>query len=121
MLLFELFWTPTIMSAIVLEANLYATTRDALGKTIGGENWEEFAVLGLRAFMAMAIYMGMKKQPNYRTYWMQDSFFFCPKISSMFTRQRFMDLRRCLHVMNRREYGHIERTNPRYDKVHQTC
>ena len=56
------------MSAIVVETNLYATSRDVLEKSKGVENWEEFIVLGLKAFMAMATYMGMKKQPNYKTY-----------------------------------------------------
>ena len=51
-----------------MDTNLYTTTKDALGKTKGGENWEEFTMLALRAFMAMEIYMDMKKQPNYKTY-----------------------------------------------------
>ena len=58
------------MSAIVVKTNLYTTTKDALGKTKGGENWKEFTISGLKSFMALAIYMGMKKQPNYKTYWM---------------------------------------------------
>ena len=87
MVLFQLFWTLAIMSDIVVETNLYATSKDPSGKCKGGENWEEFTVLELRAFMAMAIYMGMKKQPNYRTYWMWNSFFFCPKILGIFKRQ----------------------------------
>ena len=30
-----------------------------------------------------------------------------------------MDFKRCLHITNRREYEHIEKNDPRYDKVHQ--
>ena len=85
--LFELFCTPAIMSAIVVESNLYITSRDALGKTKGGAHWKEFTVPSLQAFMVMAIYVGMKKQPYYRTYRMKNSFFYYPKIASIFSRQ----------------------------------
>ena len=30
-----------------------------------------------------------------------------------------MDLRRFLHITNRKEYEHIDTIDPRYDKVHQ--
>ena len=30
-----------------------------------------------------------------------------------------MDLRRCLHIINRIEYENINKNDPRYDKVHQ--
>ena len=66
---------------------------------------------GLRAFVAIAIYMGMKNQPNYKTYWMTNSFFSCSKIAPIVIRQRLMDLRRCVHITNRREYEDIDRND----------
>ena len=62
--LFELFWTPIIMDAIVREINRYAMALDALGRTRGGPDWEDLSIGGLKAFMAIALYMGMKKQQN---------------------------------------------------------
>ena len=83
--LFELFWTAAILNDIVEETNAYARGGGtAAGSTMGGPNWEEFTVPGLKAFMAMAVLMGMKKQPNYKTYWMKDSFFHCDMISNIF-------------------------------------
>ena len=38
--LFELFWTPVIIDAIVRETNRYATALDSLGRTCRGPNWE---------------------------------------------------------------------------------
>ena len=90
--LFELFWTLVIMDAIVRETNRCATALDAMGTTCRGPNWEELTIGGLKAFMAMALYIGMKKQPNYKTYWMKDSFFHCSKISSFFSCARFIKL-----------------------------
>ena len=65
--LFELFWTPVIIDAIVRKTNRYAMALDALGRTLGGLDWKDLTIGGLKAFMAMALYMGMKKQPNYKT------------------------------------------------------
>ena len=49
------------MEDIVRETNRYATTRDASGKTRGGDNWKQFTVNGLKAYMTLALYMEMKK------------------------------------------------------------
>ena len=116
--LFELFWTPTILGAIVDETNRYANAPiDDHGHTKGGPNWENLTIPGLKAFIAIALYMGLKIQPNDKMYWMQDSLFHCAKISSVFSRTRFQDLRRCLHVTN---VGNIDRRDPFYDKIGQT-
>ena len=108
------------MDEIVRETNRYATTPDAGGKLKGGSNWEQLSVSGLKAFMALALYMEMKKQPNYKTYWMRGSLFHCPRISSIFSRSRFIDLRRCLHLTKSKLHGHMERGDLGFDKLHQT-
>jgi hypothetical protein len=119
--MFELFWTLAIMNAIVEETNRYATApMDTNGNTLGGTQWEDLTVAGLKAFMALALYMGLKKQPNYKTYWMRDTLFHCPVISNIITRARFMELRRCLHITNPTVYENIERGDPGYDKIRQT-
>ena len=114
---FELFWTPTMMNDIVRETNRYSTTSDSLGRTRGGLQGEEFTVDALKAFMAIALYMGMRKQSSYKTYRMKDSFFHCSKISSIFSRARFIELRRCLHLTNNWDVGNIEHGAPSYDKL----
>ena len=53
------------MDDIVRETNRYATTLDVIGRTQGGPNWEQSIEGGLKMFMVVALYMGMKKQPNY--------------------------------------------------------
>lgn len=67
--LFSLFWTPTILNAIVNESNRYANSLDELGHMRGGPRWTNLTVTDLQAYMACAIYMGLKGQPNYYTYW----------------------------------------------------
>jgi hypothetical protein len=120
MQLFNLFWPWTILRDIVNETNRYARQDDGAGGTMEGRRWEQLTMAGLKAFMAIHIYIGLKKQPNLKTYWMHDSIFHCDTISNIFTRQRFQDLRRCLHITNPAQYENVQRDDPAYDKIHQT-
>jgi hypothetical protein len=64
--------------------------------------------------------MGMKKQPNYKTYWENEgTIFHCPIISNIMTRERFIQLRRCLYITNLGTYEHIPKGDARYDKLRQ--
>jgi hypothetical protein len=116
---FELFWPFTMLRKIVFETNRYAThSLDALGNTMGGAKWVSTSVAELKAFLAIHMYMGMKRQPNIKTYWEKvGSLFHCPIISSIMSRDRFIRLRRCLHITNPATYEHIEKGDARYDKL----
>jgi hypothetical protein len=75
---------------------------------------------GLKAFLAIHMYMGMKRQPNYKSYWGKvGTLFHCPIISNIMTRERFIQLRRCLHITNPGTYEHIPKGDPHYDKLRQ--
>ena len=93
---------------------------DDLRRTHGGPNWEQLIVASLRAFMALALYMGLKCQPNYKTYWSNNTLFYCPMVANIFTRERFMALWRLLHVTNAETYVHIQCGDAMYDKLCQT-
>ena len=55
--------------AIVDETNRYATIPlDDYENTKGGPHRKNLTIYGLKAFMALALYMGLKVQPNYKTY-----------------------------------------------------
>jgi hypothetical protein len=77
-------------------------------------------VARLKAFMEIHMYMRMKKQPNYKTYWKKEgSFFHCPIISNIMTRERFVELHRCLHLTNPAKYDHIDKDDVGYNKLRQ--
>ena len=62
--------------------------------------------------------MGMKKQPNLKTYWQKPgSIFHCPIISMSFTHERFMAIRKCLHITNPSTYANIDRGEAGFDKI----
>jgi hypothetical protein len=119
--LFELFWPFNLLCKIIIETNHYATEPlDAHGSTRGGPKWETLTVPRLKAFLAIHMYMGMKRQPNYKSYWEKEgSFFHCPIISNIMTRECFIQLRRCLHITNPDTYEHIPKGDPLYDKLRQ--
>lgn len=80
----------------------------------GGARWSDLTVIELQAYMVCALYMGSKGQLNYYTYWMRDSLWHCLGI---FSRLRFQQLRRCLHLTNLHGIG---RGDIGYDKIGQT-
>jgi hypothetical protein len=82
--------------------------------------WMNLTIAGLKAFLAIQMYMGMKRQPNMKSYWEKaGSFFHCPTISNIMTRERFRELVRCLHITNPEGYENIQKGNPGYDKIRQ--
>jgi hypothetical protein len=105
----------------VVETNRYATRPlDAQGHTMEGSKWVNLTIAGLKAFIVIHMYMGMKRQPNMKCYWEKEgSFFHCPTISNIMPRERFKDLVRCLHITDPAEYEHIQKGEPDYDKIRQ--
>jgi hypothetical protein len=119
--LWESFWPFNLLRKIVDETIRYATKVKGDGTTEGGPKWKDITVACLKAFIAVHIYMGIKRQPNSKVYWhWEGSFFHCPTISNIMTRERFCDIRRCLHITNTAEYEHIQKGEPDYDKMCQT-
>jgi hypothetical protein len=104
-----------------METSRYATEPlDARGNIREGKKWEALTIADLKAFMAIHMYMGMKKQPNYKTYWEKEgNFFHCPIIANIMTRELFIELRRCLHIIDPGTYKHIPKGDPCYDKLRQ--
>jgi hypothetical protein len=70
MQLFALFWPNQCLEKIVVETNCYATEVLGDGNTEGGAKWYNLTVPKLKAIIALSFYMGLKKQPNSKTYWM---------------------------------------------------
>jgi hypothetical protein len=87
------------MHRIVWETNRYAMERDANGNTRRGTSCMEFIVAELKAFIAYTMLIGLKRQPNRKTYWNKRGLFYhCQVISHLFTRERFQALTNCLHL-----------------------
>ena len=117
--LFQLFWPRSVLQWIVDETNQYATVVNNNGGTFGGCNWEPITLSELMVFIAIILYMGMKRQPNLKSYWYRRGLIFHrEKINNLMTRARFMLLTRCLHVTSLAAYKR-DRNRPGYDKMGQ--
>ena len=118
-ILFQLFWPWSVLQWIIDETNRYAMAVNNDGGTFGGCNWEPITLSELMVFIAIILYMGMKRQPHLKSYWYRrGSIFHCEKISNLITRARFMLLTKCLHVTNPATYER-DRNRLGYDKMGQ--
>jgi hypothetical protein len=117
LMLFRLFWLDTPLRKICIQTNRYATTMDGDGNVLGGRRWRHLSIAGLKAFFAISMFMGLKKQPNTKTYWEREGgFFHCPMISRIFSCNCFQQITRCLHITNPNSYVGT-RGEPGYDKM----
>jgi hypothetical protein len=119
LMLFHLFWPDTLLRKICTKTNRYATIVDGDGNAPGGRRWRRLSVAGLKAFFAISMLMGLKKQPNMKTYWEREGgFFHYPVISRIFSRDHFQQITKCLHITNPNLYV-ATRGEPGYDKMGQ--
>ena len=120
MQLFELFWSFNSLRDIVNETNRYATSRNGDGILPWGAGWQLFTVVEFKVWLVIWLYMGMKRQPNMKSYWMNEgSIFHCPIISKTMSHDCFKALTRCFHITNPTAYVR-EKGLPDYDKLRQT-
>jgi hypothetical protein len=66
--LFEQFWTFHMLQDICLETNWYADSLDENGRLRAKTRWYPIMVRELKVFLAISLYMGMKKLPNMQAY-----------------------------------------------------
>jgi hypothetical protein len=94
--LLELFWSFYILRDIVNETNRYVTLCNRDGVIPRGTDWELFTIAEFKAWLAIWLYMGMKRQPNMKSYWMKEGLVFhCLIISRVMLWNRFNALIRC--------------------------
>jgi hypothetical protein len=67
MQLFHLFWSFNILQDIVNETNWDATSRTS-NELPSGDTWIIFTEVEFKAWLAIWLYMGMKRQPNMKSY-----------------------------------------------------
>ena len=118
--LWEIFWPFSRLCSIVRESNRYATTNMGDGKTMGGRMWTDLTVPELKCFIAILLYMGMKRQPSLRSYWAKKgSTFYCPMISTLMMCRCFESTMCCLHITDSAIYDAIPRGTLGFDKIRQ--
>jgi len=94
---FRLFFCDNILNLIVDNTNNYGQDRI-------GDNWKIFTVKELLLFIALILYMGITWQPDYKSYWNTEGddgvMFGRAFVRRIMSRDRFIQLFRCLHFTN---------------------
>jgi hypothetical protein len=119
--LFDKLWSLKLQRYIVRESNRYASeVLDVQARaTRGGLEWKPLCLDEFRAYIAICLFMGLKKLPSRRLYWSKDEALFqCPLISHLMTRNRYELITRCLHVANA-PADVQDRSSSKYDKLHK--
>ena len=116
--LFGLFWTRNKLQSICIETNCYARVVED-GRSKGGHDWYDMDKKELRAFMAVSLYMGMKKQLNVKSYWAKSKkLFYCLVIANLLSQRCFLALQKYLHLTNTSD-SCIDTTSLQCDKMDQ--
>ena len=118
--LFSIFWPISLLKDIAYETNCFVRSLDNEGKAWRRKGWYLVTWKELRVFLAMILYMDMKKLPNMKAYWTKsEKLFYDKEIASLFSRQRFLALLKCLYITDPATYT-IDKNDLEYDKMHQT-
>lgn len=66
-----------------------------------GDSWYPLDVQELKEFLPISVYMGVKKNPGVKSHWAHsEPLLWCYVISNVMTRDRFLAISRCLHIVD---------------------
>lgn len=124
--IFNLFFTPEIMSSIVEETNKYA---EQMMTPTQKQQWKPLTVEELRAYMGFCILMGIVKLPSLDDYWKKDTLFHYSPIASKISRDRFKEIRRYIHFRDNTTIpppgtpnsDRLAKIRPLIDKINERC
>lgn len=115
---FESFWPERTFNEICNQTNLYAkqaTRKKMKGGSNGGKNWVNICSDELKGYLQILLYMGLKKLLQIRSYWEKLALFGCRVIKSIFTRDRFEAILRCIHLVDNDQL--VRKGSLGYDKL----
>jgi hypothetical protein len=118
--LLDKFWSQKLQRRIVRETNRYASkVIEKDGATKDGHDWTPLVLEEFRAYLAICLFMGLKRLPSKRLYWSRgEPLFHCLVISQILTRDHYELITQCLHVAN--VPPHItDPASTTYDKLHK--
>ncbi|KAG0429116.1 hypothetical protein HPB47_023943, partial [Ixodes persulcatus] len=101
--LFRKFLANDMLKRLVEHTNLYSTQN--YGSSVNT------SALELEQYIGMYLQMGLVKKPNARSYWEQDTRY--SPIADTMSRNHFLKLRKCLHVVNNLEVTEDENEDKR--------
>lgn len=108
--IFELYFTPELISMIVEQTNKYAREVSPPDK-----EWAEVTRKELYAFLGFQLLMGLNPKPSVKDYWRKDQVYHYGPISDRITRDRYLDIQRYLHFVDNSTLS--PPNSPSYDRL----
>ncbi|KAL9976924.1 hypothetical protein ACROYT_G014267 [Oculina patagonica] len=93
---FLLLFTTELLQLIVDNTNKYAFDTDLDGEMLG--DFAPTSLNELKAFLGVVILIGIVKLPKISDYWSTDERFYQPGVAKVFSRDRFLQLMKYLHI-----------------------
>ena len=111
---FQLYFTDEIWDLLVTNSNKYAEWKRSQQEK-EGRPWEPVTIVELKAFMGVQLMMGILHLPRQEDYWQTKTRYLSTELSRVFSRDRFEQILRYLHVSDRE--AELEKDDPNYDKL----
>ena len=111
--LFQVFFTPALLSLICNESNLFAK------QVLNAEQYEKYTLITpeeLLAYFGFMTLMGINTLPALNDYWKLDSRYHYSPIADRIPRNRFREITRVLHFADNTSYT-IQPTDNGYDRI----
>ena len=110
--IFQLFFTSTLVAAIVEQTNIY--TRQVLGD-VAESKWTDVTPDDIWAFFGFAILMGINRLPQLQQYWSTIPEFHYRLVTERISRNRFMEIWRFLHFVDNSTHTSSSPPDPNRD------
>jgi hypothetical protein len=109
------FFTEEILNLITDQTNIYGKGKKRSNNQKKTNNWKDVSKKDIELFLGLIILMGVNNLPNMKLYWSKDMVFHNTFISSIMSRNRFLQIFYNLHLAD--SSLKIKRESEDYSKI----
>jgi len=111
------FFTEEILNLITDQTNIYGKGKKRSNNQMKTNNWKDVSKKDIELFLGLIILMGVNNLPNMKLYWSKDMVFRNTFISSIMSRNRFLQIFYNLHLAD--SSLKIKRESEDYSKIYK--
>ena len=114
---FRTFFTEEILNLITDQTNIYGKGKERNNTQKKTSNWKDVSKKEIESFLGLIILMGINNLPNMKLYWSKDMVFHNAFISSIMSRNRFLQIFYNIHLAD--SSLEPERASKDYSKIYK--
>jgi hypothetical protein len=114
---FRTFFTEEILNLIIHQTNIYGKGKKRNNNQKKTSNWKDVSKKEIESFLGLIILMGINNLPHMKLYWSKDMVFHNTFISSIMSRDRFLQISYNLHLAD--NSLEPERESKDYSKIYK--